>query len=215
MRLEERVVRRFQAGRTYYKYDRRKLKSHNDPAAQREEAKHRGGYSKYEIRLLPIKDIRLPKVWNPGRYERAKALIEAGKPLDPIDAVFSNGKWEISDGIHRTNASKALGFTHVPAFVSTWVATPEMYEPPPEEMPRLPVGAWVKMLKPFDGKLYGWVEEYLNPRQLNGVKRHWYGLSLMDESGDWDFGDFGDHEFEPIDHPPPWLPKVKAEYGPR
>lgn len=214
MTTAERVARRYLAAKTsaqktHFKIDRRKLKDLNDPERWEEDAKHLGGYYKYRIALIPIKDIRLPKVWNPGRYEEAKRHILKGTPLDPIDVGKHGGKWDIQDGIHRTNVSKDLGYTHVPAFVSTWVKTPEKYQPPVAEKPQLGVGDWVKMHKPWGrGFLYGWVDEYLGPRVDRGVKRHWYGLKFKDEKGNLDWGDFGDTEFEPA-RPPSWALKAR------
>jgi len=62
------------------------------------------------------------------------------------------------------------------------------------------------------GKVYGWVHEKLGFRTIQGVRRYWYSLDLIDESGDWSFGDFGDHQFEPT-RPPSWGPAAKAAYS--
>jgi len=205
------ILRRFKAGRSYYKYDTRRLRQRNNPESQAESAREYGGYSKYEIKIIPIKSIKVPEVWNPPRFEKALELMKKGQPLDPIDVNKEGSKWGIGDGIHRTNASIALGYTHIPAFFSTWVDTPDLYEQPPEEKPELPLGSWVRLNKPLDSKTYGWVDEKLSSRNLKGVKRHWYGLSLVDHSGDWDGADLGDHQFEPVE-PPPWGPGVKARF---
>lgn len=199
------------ARRKNYRYDRRRLKNLNDPEGQREEAREYGVYTKTEIKLIPIKDIQLPPVWGPEKYEQAKKLIEAGKPLDPINVSRSGSKWLIQDGIHRTHASKDLGFTHVPAFVQTEVSAPELYDPPEPEKKKLSKGKWVKLRKPnYRGFSYGWVTEYLTRMIRKDVPRHRYALKFINEAGQLDFGDYSDDEFDPV-RPPPALEKARAE----
>ena len=201
------------ARRKNYRYDRRRLKLLNDPESQKDEAREYGVYTTTEIKLIPIKDIQLPPVWGPEKYEQAKKLIEAGKPLDPINVSRSGSKWLISDGIHRTHASKDLGYTHVPAFVQTEVPAPELYEAPEPEKRKLPVGAWVKLHEPnYRGFSYGWVTEHLTQMVRKGVTRHRYALKFINEAGRRDFGDYNDDEFDSV-KPPPALEKARAELG--
>jgi len=195
--------------RKNYRYDRRMLKNLNDPESQREEAKEYGSYTKTEIKLVPIKDIILPAVWGPEKYEAAKKFIESGKPLDPVRLSPSGSKWQITDGIHRTHASKDLGYTHVPAFVETEVEAPELYEAPEPEKKKLSKGVWVKLREPsHHGLVYGWVTELLPKVTRKGVPRYRYGLKLVDENGRTDFGDYSDDEFDPI-RPSPKLLSVR------
>ena len=195
----------------HYRYDSQKLKQYNNPEVREESMRVDGGYSEWRIEIVPIKDIRIPKVWHPGRFEKAKKLLESGRAIDPIRAVEEGGsKWEIEDGIHRTNASIALGFTHMPVFASKWVETPEALVPESPEKRELPLGAWVQMNEPYEDHSYAWIWEQLGPRKYRGVKRYWYNLALVSPGVDWpDQGDFSDTEFEPT-RPPPWGAKVKA-----
>ncbi len=212
MDLASKVVRRFAAIKgKHYPINRRKLKDLNSLATRKESMALYGGYEDWRIEVVPIKDIRVPPVWNPRRYEEALKYLQSGKPIDPIRANKEGGKWEIEDGIHRTNASQDLGYTHVPVLTSTWVETPEALVPEEPEKSQLPVGSWVKLREPFDGRLYGWVSEQLGAITLRGVKRWKYGLALVDPHSDWpDQGDFSDKEFDPS-RPPPWGKEVENQ----
>jgi len=208
-----RVIRIFLATRTHYKVDFRKLREMNSPAFRQEQMRMEGGYNKWRVELVPIRDIRVPKVWNPGRFDQAKKLIDKGTPLDPIRATKVGGKWEIDDGIHRTNVSIAKGYTHVPVLVPEWVATPEAYEAPEPEKKQLTKGTWIKLREPFDGRSVGWVDEQLGSNQPRGVRRWRYGLALIGPGEDWpDTGDFSDDELD-VRSPPPWAieARLKAE----
>jgi len=177
--------------------DRRSLDAKNDPETQRDEARELGVYTKARLLLVPIRLIIPKPVWNPGRYEEVRRHIERGTPLDPLDVVDKGGKFDIVDGIHRYNASKDLGFTHVPVLVEESVPAPELYEPPEPEKRRLRLGAWVKLREPSWGFLYGWVGEHLGSMRHKGVRRHRYGLNLINESVSQDVADFADDEFDP------------------
>lgn len=203
-----RVARRVRSAvLKHYKVDRRILETLNDPEGWQESSKYDGGYFKYTIKSIPISKVIVPKVWNHGRFDKAKALIEKGTPLDPVRLTERGGKFEIADGIHRTNASIALGYSHIPGLIATWIETPDLVEHEEPEKPTLPKGTWVRLRKPFDGRDVGWVNEYLGPRERRGVVRHYYGVALMREGDTYpDHADFGDHELDPAD-PPAWAKK--------
>ncbi len=210
MKLAGRVVRRFRAAKKHYPINRRKLKNLNDPAARKESMATYGGYDDWRIEIVPIKDIRVPVVWNPKRYDEALKYLQSGRPIDPIRAHKEGGKWEIEDGIHRTNASRDLGYTHMPVLTSTWVETPEALVLEEPEKPQLPVGSWVKLREPFDSRQYGWVSERIGYFTTQNVKRWKYGLALVDPSSDWpDQADFSDKELDPTT-PPTWGKEVEA-----
>lgn len=195
--------------RKHYKYDRRKLRTRNDPAVQEASKKQDGGYSVYRIEIVPLRDIKVPAVWNPGRLSQALEHMRKGTPLDPIEATKIGSKWEISDGIHRTNASIEMGYTHIPVLTSDWIETPNELVPEEPEKQQLSLGAWVKMRKPYEGLTYGWVDEVLGPRRWRGVKRYWYSIALVDQRTDWpNFIDANDTEFDPT-RPPSWGPVRK------
>lgn len=198
------------ARQKHYKYDDRRLRQLNSPSGREEGMRLDGGYEVWHVEIVPLRDVHVPKVWKPERFEKAKALMEKGVPLDPIRATKVGGKWEINDGIHRTNASIALGYTHVPVMVPTWVATPEAKVEEPPEKPKLPLGTWVKLHEPIDGKQIGWAREYLRAGDFRGVRRHWYNIALVEPGDTWpEAVDLMDTKFEPI-RPPSWGPAVKA-----
>ena len=211
-----RIAARFAGKAKSYKLDRSKaneiLRRTNSPAGQEESKKLLGGYEVAKLMLVPLTDINLPDAWHPGRLKAVLEAIDAGKSLPPVrlDRPSPGGKWEISDGIHRTNSSKLRGFTHVPAIVSEWVETPEEKEEAEPEKAKLPLGAWVKLHKPDGGRSFGWVDEQVSSRMDRGVRRWIYNIALVKPGDDWpDFLDMLDTEFESVS-PPSWGGQVKA-----
>jgi len=70
--------------------------------------------------MVPIAQIDLPAPWKELRYQDNKKKIgETGK-MPPAFLEFHDDtkRFTISDGIHRINAAKDLGYTNVPAVVS-------------------------------------------------------------------------------------------------
>ena len=75
-------------------------------------------YVRYRLEYLPIKDIAVPDAWSQAKLDNIVSQLRAGKEQWPIRAELGDdGKYVIEDGIHRANASRALGLTHVPAIV--------------------------------------------------------------------------------------------------
>jgi hypothetical protein len=211
--LTLRVATRYIASRKSYVVDRaivrKELQGYNNPRVVEDSKKEFGGYALARFKYVPISKINLPEVWNPSRVKRIKEGIEQGKALPPIH-LSSN--MEISDGIHRTNVSKEMGFTHVPAIVTYWIETPEAEVPPEPEKPQLDLGDWVKLRKPYDGRIYGWVAEQLRYRIYKGVKRWVYNIALVDKNSKWpDYPDMSDTEFDPV-KPPSWAIEIKKSF---
>lgn len=209
---------RWKAASRTWKVDRaaiaRKLRALNDPEVAARSRAMQGGYDKYRYEVVPISEINVPAAWHPGRPGPLRERMVEGKPIDPIRLSRSGGRYEIGDGIHRTNVARDLGYTHVPAFVYEWVDTPNELEKPPAEKPRLPLGAWVKIPKPEGGRFYGWVEERLGARNDRGARRWQYSIALVKDGDDWpDFMDLWDVEFVPTD-PPAWGEATKARCTP-
>jgi hypothetical protein len=192
---------------------RRQLQDLNDPKTQQSTREQHGGYEVFRLEMVPIRDINLPPTWNPDRERRLVEAFRDGKPLPPVRLSREGSRWNVTDGIHRTNLSKLQGFTHVPAIVGEWVETPEAFTQPEQEKPRLPLGAWVKLREPDMGRSYGWVDERLPFRREKGVPRWIYNIALV-KPGDAsaDFVDVMDTEFDPVE-PPSWGPDVKALVG--
>jgi hypothetical protein len=205
--LVARLIERFARSQKHYRYTDRELQRGNDPDVWKDSMQAYGGYNEYRIEVIPIRDIRVPKVWKPSRFEKAQKRIESGKPIDPIKAVRKGGHWEIEDGIHRTNASIALGYTHIPVLTSTWVNTPDAGR---KAKPVLKPDTWVKMNKPVDGRVYGWIDEAIG-KPWAGITR--YVVMLVKEGDDWpDFIDTNDSEFEPA-RAPRWGEATKKLTG--
>lgn len=81
----------------------------------------------YELRNIPISEVNVPPVWQAAKLPPILEGLSKGKPLPAIRAERgADGRWEISDGIHRANASKSRGLTHIPAIVPK-----ERPSPPP------------------------------------------------------------------------------------
>jgi hypothetical protein len=88
--------------------------------ARREYQQYGEWYENVFEPMVPIDQIDLPSPWNNLRYEDNKKKIgETGK-MPPAFLSFNDTThiYVISDGIHRINAAKDLGYTHVPAVVS-------------------------------------------------------------------------------------------------
>jgi hypothetical protein len=206
------VAARFAAGQ-HFKVDRaavkRWLAAHNDKDVQEESSRDLGGYQEFRFEIVPIAKINVPPMWNAGRPGPLRTRMQQGLALDPIRLHESGGRYEIDDGIHRTNVSKEFGYTHMPAILERWVETPELRTQDPPEKPQLALGDWVKLHKPEGGLVFGYVAEKLGARIWKDVKRWMYGIALVDERSTWpDFVDLKDTEFEPV-KPPVWGASVQ------
>lgn len=64
--------------------------------------------------------IEVPPVWNQLRYEDNKKKLEQTGKMPPVFLEYDDSKdrYKISDGIHRVNAAKDLGYQNVPAIVA-------------------------------------------------------------------------------------------------
>jgi len=216
--IAERVAARFAARGSHYKVNpswvKAEIKRLNSPAAQKQDRERHGGYAQHTYKVVPLSEINIPPIWHEGRAQKIREALRAGEALPPIQLSKHGSKWEVSDGIHRTNVSKEFGFTAVPAIITEWVETPTEEIPEPPEKPRLAVGTWVKLNKPERDKgkvhVYGYIEEDLGYRMTRGVRRFWYGVGLIREESTWPVTiDMSDLDFEPSS-PPSWGPEVKA-----
>lgn len=95
-------------------------------------------YNKYGLwyedilEYIPIDKIDMQEVWNKGRYkDNTEWLIKTGR-FPPIRVGYNEemGKYEIGDGIHRTNVARDMGYTHIPAIASYKRTTPPPTQPP-------------------------------------------------------------------------------------
>lgn len=90
-----------------------------DERAVREQIKRlNGDEDTYELRRIPINEIDVPPVWAESKIAPLRVALREGKHLPPIRADRGpNGNYAIDDGIHRANAAREAGYTHVPAIV--------------------------------------------------------------------------------------------------
>ncbi len=218
--LTHRVVARYRAANaTHYRYDAAKvehiLQRKNDPALREESKLHDGGYFEYTFELVPTTNIHIQPVWHPQREQALLKALEDGLSLPPILLAapeHGDGKYAIDDGIHRLNVSIQRGYTHVPALIFRWVATPEAKAPVIPEKPQLADGAWVKLHKawhePSGTYEYGYVAERLGPLHEQGVRRWRYQIALVVPKSTYpEYIDVRDTDFEPA-HAPAWGRKL-------
>ena len=191
---------------------KRKLRELNDPVRSAESKRMFGGYSKFRLEMIPISRINVKPMWHPGRPEPLRKRMQVGLPIDPVRlSLDETGRYDIGDGIHRTNVAIEMGYSHVPAIVSEWVETPDEVVAPESQKSQLALGSWVHLHEPFDRREYGWVDEHLGTRPDRGVKRWMYGIALVKPGDTYPhFADFRDTELEPCS-PPPWGEIVRRD----
>jgi hypothetical protein len=79
---------------------------------------------KMDYVILPLSDIRTRPIWSKEKLSIVKNKIQSGVPLEPITLVRSKNEkppYNINDGVHRTEASRQLGMTHIPALLLTYL----------------------------------------------------------------------------------------------
>lgn len=179
-------------------------RTHRDAEREREEAEDMGFYTYNVFEIIPLSSIVHTDVWRLERYERVTEAIRKNIALPAIQVDKQGPRFTIGDGIHRYNASRDAGMTHIPAIYAVVVEAPELYKQPEQEKPALTAGAWVKLRDPRKlGATSPWarVDEVLGDRVVKGVKRHLYALvGIVDEEPEF-IGDILDSEFEAFDAP--------------
>lgn len=73
----------------------------------------------FEFRYVLIDQIYLDPIWNIDKYEDNHDRIKSTGQMVPIILSFNDdiGKYELTDGIHRTHSTRDLGYTHIPAII--------------------------------------------------------------------------------------------------
>lgn len=90
----------------------------DDAAITKQLERLNGNTDTYELRNIPIDDVDVPAVWAESKIAPIRQALDDGAPLPPIRADRGpTGKYAIDDGIHRVNAAREAGYTHVPAIV--------------------------------------------------------------------------------------------------
>lgn len=84
------------------------------------EFKRDGEWAYHRLETVPIANIEVPAAWHEKRLTSAAAGVETKAAMPPVQLSEQPGKakLQISDGIHRTNASRQAGLTEVPAIVN-------------------------------------------------------------------------------------------------
>lgn len=188
--------------KSFYKYDRAdaQRRSQRDPERENASARAYGILTWKEFHLIPLSDIQPQKVWNLSRIEKIREGIRRGVALPAISLTQTERgryKYEITDGIHRYNASIEAGYTHVPAIVEYVKETPELKEAPKT----FREGTYVRFWEPFDGR---WEYAYLAERVFGQV---FVTLAGDEEGSDW-LGDLSSDYFSHEVDPPP---RVKSQ----
>jgi hypothetical protein len=171
------------ASSSHYEPDMRAAERHIEmwmgPAHQ-EFAREQGLKVQAEFRIVPIEDVLDVRPFSKERTENALAAMKAGKALPPINVVETRGRLFIEDGQHRIEASKLLGYTHVPAVVRweeplrTAQYAPVVYHGSREpDLEELEAG-----FPPYAGGIGGGVYVAFDPEVAAFYGPHVYELSL-------------------------------------
>ena len=192
----------------HYKLDRSdaRRRTRRDKETEEEEARDWGFYSYRKLSIVPLSKIVAQKVWHPRRIAKIREALEKGIALPAITAdPDRSGRYQITDGIHRYNASVEAGFTHIPVIETVNVDVPHLKVAPPPEKPKLRVGDWVSLLDPKEqlaSSPWARVVEVLRDRDWKGVRRHVYALVGF-QHGEPDYlGDIMDDQFDAASRPP-------------
>jgi hypothetical protein len=108
------------AQKTHYEYKLDRKMIHNDFAEQYVNFLEDGYWFKDDFEIVPINEIKDENVWNQQRYETIMQSLEHNMALPPVKLYYDEElkEYRLSDGIHRYNVSKKMGFTHIPAIVT-------------------------------------------------------------------------------------------------
>jgi hypothetical protein len=80
------------------------------------------GRGRYTLIDVPIDTIDVQDVWSESKMPKIRQGLKEGAQLPPVRlTVGDNGRLSIEDGIHRVNAVREAGGTHVPAIVEEFV----------------------------------------------------------------------------------------------
>lgn len=188
---------RARRARKHYKVDEAKVRgrTRRDPEAEEQEAREHGFYVYNEYRVVPLKKIKPLRVWKQERIDRIQQAIEKGIPLPPVELTEDkSGRYTITDGIHRFNASKEAGFTHIPAIVPVYVEfegeSPEVEETKPEYPPK----TWVRFHHPVQGFKDGYIIELVG----KGPDANRYSIVAGNDTDADYIGDYQDTDFDVI-----------------
>lgn len=79
-------------------------------------------HGRFTLAEVPIDDIDIPPVWQESKSRPIREALATDKALPPVRlTVGDDGRLSIEDGIHRANAAREAGHTHIPAIVDEFV----------------------------------------------------------------------------------------------
>lgn len=178
-------------------------KTRRSKEEEAESAREMGWFAYNVFEIVTMNRIIHQEVWNPPRFDKALKLMQQGTRLDPISVSKEpDGRFSISNGIHRFNASQAMGYTHIPVIYSVVVETPDAQVVEPVK-PRLERGTWVRLRKPRGVSEWAVIDEYLSQRFWQGAQRYMYSLVGIEKGRAEFIGDHLDLDFDIATENPP------------
>ena len=119
------------AKRNHFKYKKPKLE--NNLARQWADYLEDGIYYREVLELIPTDKIDYD-LWNQKRYDDLMEVVDR-VPIDPVRlSKKPNGRYDVSDGNHRTAVSDDLGYKYVPAIITQVVEGEKPSEEPPDSL---------------------------------------------------------------------------------
>lgn len=109
----------------HYKYDQSVVDSileiENDPEGLEDFTKQYGVIDKSTFEIIPLDILPNPAVWEKDKLVKIKKALENNIALPPIRVTKENGKYRVTDGIHRLFESREFGYTSIPAIVKEYI----------------------------------------------------------------------------------------------
>lgn len=110
---------------SHYKYDQYAvdniLELENDPEGLEDFAKQYGVIDKSTFEILPLDILPHPSVWEEAKLVKIQKALDNNIALPPIRVTKENGKYKVTDGIHRLFKAREFGYTSIPAIVKEYV----------------------------------------------------------------------------------------------
>lgn len=103
-----------------------------------EEAARAAGqaHGRFTLAEVPLSDVDIPPVWQESKSRPIRDALTSDKALPPVRlTVGDDGRLSVEDGIHRLNAAREAGHTHIPAIVDEFVPAGAQPRPLPYEAP--------------------------------------------------------------------------------
>lgn len=113
------------ATNSHYKYDQSKVDSilelENDSEGLDDFAKQYGVIDRTTFEILPLDILPNPDVWEKSKLSKIQQALDNNIVLPPIRVTRENGKYKVTDGIHRLFKSREFGYYSIPAIVKEYV----------------------------------------------------------------------------------------------